>query len=165
MCEKGRGGHAWDRANVCPSKGRHARTHKTHTHTHTHTPRCSPASDLLRYAFEKADAKEKWGGENIFRAMMGGRSLRATGEAVYGSSCMEYGVASVAERDVNRAVRRGWSSSRLAGTGGVGDPPAFCALFGDVGGVAVWREMLERMPGFGEGYGGDSGGYVSGDSG
>ncbi|KOO30606.1 ankyrin repeat domain-containing protein 49 [Chrysochromulina tobinii] len=45
------------------------------------------ATALLPYAFEKQDAKEKWGGENVFAAVMGGRSLRATAEVVYGNSC------------------------------------------------------------------------------
>ena len=35
------------------------------------------------FAFEKSDAKERWGGENAFQAMMGGRSLRYTGEQIY----------------------------------------------------------------------------------
>jgi tetratricopeptide (TPR) repeat protein len=34
----------------------------------------------LQCAFEKSDAKEKYGGENIFSAVTGGRSLRATAE-------------------------------------------------------------------------------------
>ena len=34
------------------------------------------AAELLPFAFEKSDAKEKYGGENIFQGMMGGRSLR-----------------------------------------------------------------------------------------
>eukprot|EP00983_Pelagomonas_calceolata_P083660 1156206-Pelagomonas_calceolata.AAC.6 len=36
-------------------------------------------ADNLPYAFEKDDAKQKWGGENYFSAFTGGRSLRATG--------------------------------------------------------------------------------------
>ena len=44
------------------------------------------AKGLLPYAFEKSDAKEKWGSENVFAAMTGGLSLRATGEVVYGAS-------------------------------------------------------------------------------
>uniref|UniRef100_A0A0G4HLW5 MYND-type domain-containing protein n=1 Tax=Chromera velia CCMP2878 TaxID=1169474 RepID=A0A0G4HLW5_9ALVE len=51
------------------------------------------AAGMLGFAFEKEDAKEKWGGENVFSAMMGGRSLRATGEVVYGSSCMQGGIS------------------------------------------------------------------------
>ena len=34
------------------------------------------AVDLLPYAFEKSDAKEKYGGENVFNVALGGRSLR-----------------------------------------------------------------------------------------
>ena len=34
------------------------------------------AVDLLPYAFEKSDAKEKYGRENVFTVAMGGRSLR-----------------------------------------------------------------------------------------
>ena len=34
------------------------------------------AAILLPYAFEKSDAQEKYGGENVFSAAMGGRSLR-----------------------------------------------------------------------------------------
>jgi hypothetical protein len=31
------------------------------------------AVKLLPYAFEKSDAQEKWGGENVFAVAMGGR--------------------------------------------------------------------------------------------
>ncbi|KAJ3359448.1 hypothetical protein GGF32_009374 [Allomyces javanicus] len=41
------------------------------------------ADDLLVYAFEKADAQEKYGSENVFAELTGGRSLRATGVAIY----------------------------------------------------------------------------------
>ena len=34
------------------------------------------ASKLIRFGFEKSDAKEKYGSENWFSAAMGGRSLR-----------------------------------------------------------------------------------------
>ena len=47
------------------------------------------ASKFAASAFEKSDAQERWGGENIFAAMTGGRSLRYTAECVYGSSCQE----------------------------------------------------------------------------
>ena len=46
------------------------------------------AVGLLPYAFEKSDANEKYGGENVFSAAMGGRSLRFTGELVYGTGVM-----------------------------------------------------------------------------
>ena len=34
------------------------------------------AMRLLPFSFEKSDAKEKWGGENIFSALTGSPSLR-----------------------------------------------------------------------------------------
>ena len=34
------------------------------------------AVDLLPYAFEKSDAQEKYGRENVFNVALGGRSLR-----------------------------------------------------------------------------------------
>jgi len=45
------------------------------------------AGRLLHYGFEKSDAKEKYGSENWFNAAMGGRSLRYTGELIYGTTC------------------------------------------------------------------------------
>ena len=47
------------------------------------------ALPLLPYAFEKSDAQEKYGSENVFSTMTGGRSLRATGEFVYGVGIMD----------------------------------------------------------------------------
>lgn len=45
----------------------------------------STAAKLNPYAFEKSDAQEKYGEENVFSGMFGGRSLRTTGIDVYGS--------------------------------------------------------------------------------
>ena len=47
------------------------------------------------FAFEKADAKDKYGGENIFQVTFGGRSLRFTAEMVYSSSFMSHEEADV----------------------------------------------------------------------
>ena len=46
------------------------------------------AAQLLGFAFEKSDAQEKWGGENVFSALGGKPSLRLIAELIYGSSCM-----------------------------------------------------------------------------
>lgn len=54
---------------------------------------------MVIYAFEKSDAQEKYGRENVFAAMMGGRSLRFTGEVVYGSSCQSGQVCGIEEDD------------------------------------------------------------------
>lgn len=47
------------------------------------------AANFVCYAFEKSDAQERWGGENVFAVQMGGRSLRFTAEHVYGTGCMD----------------------------------------------------------------------------
>jgi len=43
------------------------------------------AAQNVGLAFEKSDARERWGSENYFDALMGGRSLRYTAEQVYDS--------------------------------------------------------------------------------
>jgi hypothetical protein len=90
------------------------------------------AGELLPYAFEKSDAKEKWGGENVFSAMMGGRSLRYTGEKVYGTSAMEMGMSSggQAYERVSGEVEGNWRQLVRSGE-----------VFGDVGGVALWKGL------------------------
>ena len=45
--------------------------------------------EYVGYAFEKSDSQERWGSENVFAAMTGGRSLRFTGESVYSTSCQQ----------------------------------------------------------------------------
>eukprot|EP00947_MAST-08B_sp_MAST-8B-sp1_P001239 g1239.t1 len=47
------------------------------------------AAAFVSFAFEKSDAQERWGSENVFAAVAGGRSLRFTGESVYGTSCQQ----------------------------------------------------------------------------
>jgi hypothetical protein len=61
------------------------------------------AAGFVVFAFEKSDAKERWGSENVFSAMMGGRSLRYTAELVYGSSCQEQSDSPQAERAMQEA--------------------------------------------------------------
>jgi len=100
------------------------------------------AAGLLPYAFEKSDAKEKWGGENVFAGAMGGRSLRYTGEVVYGSSCMGTGEVED-ERDLGELeeeVTGNWG--KLIGADGG-------AVFAEVGGVDAWKKLHRelRIPG------------------
>jgi hypothetical protein len=45
--------------------------------------------EYVGYAFEKSDSQERWGSENVFAAVAGGRSLRFTGESVYSTSCQQ----------------------------------------------------------------------------
>eukprot|EP00965_Chrysotila_dentata_P151994 5022325-Pleurochrysis_carterae.AAC.8 len=86
---------------------------------------------LLPFAFEKKDAKKKWGRENIFAVMTGGRSLRATGEVIYGSSVMGGEVAPALPPSLCTPFETMPPQEALQ---------AACA---DVGGVAIWNE-LER---------------------
>lgn len=90
--------------------------------------------DLLAYAFEKSDAKEKYGRENVFAVMTGGRSLRFTAEAVYESSCISSEGKSVKEVKVRKMVDKGLDV--LFREGG---------SFEDVGGVAVWRRLEKQI--------------------
>eukprot|EP00475_Leptophrys_vorax_P027071 TRINITY_DN3856_c0_g1_i1.p1 TRINITY_DN3856_c0_g1~~TRINITY_DN3856_c0_g1_i1.p1 ORF type:complete len:255 (-),score=53.39 TRINITY_DN3856_c0_g1_i1:162-926(-) len=87
---------------------------------------------MLNYAFEKSDAQEKYGRENVFAVLMGGRSLRATGEAVTGRPIGGGNAAAktcAEEERLEHAVE--WEPS--------------CALFEQVGGFAVWSALLEQV--------------------
>ena len=44
------------------------------------------AAGFIVFAFEKSDAKDRWGSENYFEGEMGGRSLRYTGTKIYKSA-------------------------------------------------------------------------------
>lgn len=81
------------------------------------------AKGLLRHAFEKSDAQEKYGQENVFAVVMGGRSLRYTAEVVYGSSCMSMESSEV-EDEVEGKLRAGRFRDEF---------------YEEIGGVAVWR--------------------------
>jgi len=91
------------------------------------------AGNFVCFAFEKSDAKERWGGENVFAAMMGGRSLRHTAEVVYRSSCQS--------EDMSPQHRRAFRLVRQRGDGprtSLGVPQEVLA---QVGGVAAWVQL------------------------
>ena len=97
------------------------------------------ASQFVCFAFEKSDAQERWGGENVFSALTGsngGRSLRYTAEVVYGSSCQS---GSTEHSDHIKADEE-------AGESGAWNdrPPLPDALYDEVGGRAAW-EVFETM--------------------
>jgi hypothetical protein len=61
-----------------------------------------------RCAFEKSDAQERWGSENVFDVAHGGRSLRYTAISIYGSQPMEQEESDEhqqAQRDSRKASR------------------------------------------------------------
>ena len=90
------------------------------------------AAKHLRYAFEKSDAQEKWGGENVFQAMMGGRSLRFTGEQIYGS-----GIQSMEDSARTEELNDHFFSSE--------DFFADAENFEGLGGVESWSRLYDMM--------------------
>lgn len=106
------------------------------------------AAGLLPYAFEKSDAKDKWGGENVFAAMLGGRSLRATAEAVLGSSCMSGAEQDPAAGELQEQLLDeidGRLGELLARSAETQLQQEAAALLGDVGGAAPWRQLLQAL--------------------
>lgn len=105
--------------------------------------RClSTAAKLLPYALEEQDAQKKWGGENAFSGILGGRSLRYTGERVYGTSTMEhYGEDPEVVVRVRQKLQP-WESRwrKLVTTQGG------AKLFQGVGGQPLWRKLHDSMP-------------------
>lgn len=108
---------------------------------------------LLPYAFEKADAKEKWGGENVFAVMFGGRSLRATAELVMGTSFLTFGGETDPGRREEAAALRRTVSRRLprllaAAVGQASshdETEAAQEVFLDVGGPEPWARLLAAL--------------------
>ena len=90
------------------------------------------AAQLLNFAFEKSDAKDKWGGENVFSTRP---SLRRTAELVYGSSCMvqssyEANDAAAQQDAMEMAARRFLVDKTV------------CQ---DVGGQVIWKNLLRNL--------------------
>jgi hypothetical protein len=77
------------------------------------------APDYIIFAFEKSDAKERWGSENYFEAEMGGRSLRYTAEKIYKSGVQQQGNSldhNRAKDEVHNYHKKGDLKTQLGGT-------------------------------------------------
>ena len=121
------------------------------------------SAGLVIYAFEKSDAQEKYGQENVFAAMMGGRSLRLTGEVVYGSSCQSGQVCGIEEggcfsnvQHIGLNIDHELWSHREFDQEECPEEYRFQAnrvnIFADVGGRDLWlkfHDRLEQNPGAG----------------
>ena len=97
---------------------------------------------LLNYAFEKSDAGDKYGRENVFSAMMGGRSLRFTAECIYGSSAVA-GSDGITGNDHRPTLAELARLQSLVDSGmewNSNNP-----LFKDVGGFDVWKRLLSKL--------------------
>lgn len=95
------------------------------------------AKSLIPYAFEKSDAKEKYGGENVFSAFTGGRSLRSTGEIIFNSSVTSHGMSEIHAR-VDKEVEKVYQARNPYVSKNE-------ALFAEVGGMEVWKKFQNEL--------------------
>jgi len=86
------------------------------------------ATQYVVFAFEKSDARERWGGENVFAAMSGGRSLRYTAEAIYGTGVQDDSDSPQAEAAMVTVRNR----------------PSD-AVFDQIGGRDAWKTFLQDL--------------------
>ena len=95
------------------------------------------AKDMLKYAFEKCDAREKYGGENVFTGMYGGRSLRYTSSLVYGflHGGEDHDAALVLE-EMERTANNKLIQSKETVDG---------HFFDDIGGESIWYSLVEQL--------------------
>jgi hypothetical protein len=87
------------------------------------------AKKNLFFAFEKSDAQEKYGGENVFSVISGGRSLRFTAELIYGRSVQD----GVASHDENKFTEKLENLKDLFSD---------VLLFEKIGGVEAWKDIF-----------------------
>lgn len=99
------------------------------------------AGPFIRFAFEKADARERWGGENYFHS----RSLRKTGEVIYGSAVNNQNLSKAHVQirdDMNACMEDAPLTSTLCLT----QPGDQQDLFeGDMEAAASWAAGKERI--------------------
>jgi hypothetical protein len=112
---------------------------------------CAQAGELILYAFEKSDANEKYGSENVFAGMMGGRSLRWTAEVIYGKAAtpeendarhleLLEQVASVRGRFVAMAGEQPCGPESVAPVS-----RTLLAMLADVGGFEAWAALYRKL--------------------
>ncbi|KAL3944915.1 MAG: hypothetical protein SGBAC_001006 [Bacillariaceae sp.] len=99
------------------------------------------APNLLVHAFEKQDAKMKWGGENVFST---GPSLRRTAETIYALSAMSpYDDAEAQEkgkriqREVSELLELQLDASNFDASEDL--------IFEDVGGKQLWTGLFHSL--------------------
>lgn len=102
------------------------------------------AAELLTFAFEKEDAHQKWGSENVFSAALGGRSLRYTAIQIYGSEGPFQGGTTESKELRQMRKQLGKLSRQLfINPSEAGNAES---IFEDVGGLEAWRKLLLEMP-------------------
>ena len=94
------------------------------------------AKNLLPYGFEKSDAQDKYGSENVFSVVTGGRSLRYTGEIVYGFSASQCDDNMDDFEEIYGEVERATTQKFLIPGN---------QYFDDIGGVSLWKNLLTSL--------------------
>jgi len=87
------------------------------------------ASANVPFAFEKSDARERWGSENVFEAATGGRSLRYTAEQIYCS----------AVNDPDRSREQTGAEDEVRTNKE--------AVQNEIGGAAIWDRFVSDLAG------------------
>uniref|UniRef100_A0A6B2LH16 Uncharacterized protein n=1 Tax=Arcella intermedia TaxID=1963864 RepID=A0A6B2LH16_9EUKA len=95
------------------------------------------AEGLIPYAFEKSDAQEKYGSENVFSVLTGGRSLRATGEAIYNRSVMDTVNYDGDHQRLQEVVEEIFDSSKVF--------LEHAKEFEDIGGSNTWSNFYKSL--------------------
>jgi len=95
------------------------------------------AQKSIKYAFEKSDAQEKYGSENVFAALMkGGRSLRHTAEMIY-----DVRICGDSENHDKKEILLGDKIEKeldLMKIRSLRDFKNYEKYFNDIGGVEIW---------------------------
>ena len=111
----------------------------------------SKARQLLRYAFEKDDAFEKYGGENFFEGAVGigsGRSLRFTAQQIFAAEVTTLEVTDFRAMQLeSEVVSRCFGDDEYFDEDDVVDFDSAADVFEDVGGVQLWRDLKHALRG------------------
>ena len=96
------------------------------------------AGKQLGFAFEKSDAQEKYGSENVFEVATGGRSLRYTAERVYGHGMSQYEEPSELYYQTKEEVDDALGD-------GFGGQAAKATIWAEIGGFSVWQAAHKKL--------------------
>lgn len=103
------------------------------------------SAGFLVYTFEKSDAQAKYGQENVFAVMSGGRSLRATAESVYGVNVYQGSNIADASLRSERARVRKLINKQAGANPGDASFTAIADVLDELGGVGVWENLYRRV--------------------
>jgi len=105
------------------------------------------AASMLCYAFDKESAREKYGRENVFQAMFGGRSLRATAISIYGSGAESFAQEDEMHVEVTGEVEKAkYGMIRCMETDNYENIREYESVFEEVGGMGdngVWDQFFK----------------------